>query len=243
MSSPGAATLLLTAEHASPAVPDGVWLGVDEAVILGHRGWDPGSAEAAQLLQRLTGAPLFLGGINRLVVDLNRREEHAQVVPEVSFGVRVPGNEGLSDVDRARRIARWHRPWRRQVAAAVAERARPGRACLHLSVHSFSPEPDPARRTYDLGLLFDPSRPLERAWAARLGRELAARGLDVRDNEPYRGTDEGLTRWLRERHPDPAYAGLEIELSQRLCRAEQARVVECLVPLLLEAAPSGRPAT
>ena len=51
----------------------------------------------------------------------------------------------------------------------------------------------------------------------QLGRVLARSlpGLRVRKNQPYRGVSDGLTKVLRGRFPDPGYAGLELEVSQR----------------------------
>jgi hypothetical protein len=37
----------------------------------------------------------------------------------------------------------------------------------------------------------------------------------VRRNYPYRGYADGLTTWLRKRYPDPAYAGIELEINQK----------------------------
>ncbi len=232
MSPPAAALargrLVLTAEHASAAVPPGVWLGLPAAALSGHRAWDPGPAALARQLAAATGAPLFLGRLSRLVVDLNRRATDPAAVPRVSFGLPVPGNQALGAADRAARLARWHRPWRQAVAQAVADRAAPGAPCLHLAVHSFSPALDPVGRDFDLGLLFDPDRPLEGAWVDQLGAALAAAGLRVRHNAPYLGTDEGLPTWLRARHPDPTYAGIELEVSQGLAPAGWARVAATL---------------
>ena len=65
----------------------------------------------------------------------------------------------------------------------------------------------------------------------RLADGLAARGLDARENEPYQGTPEGLTSWLREDLAEDRYVGIELEAQQaRVERAsERGRFVEALV--------------
>ena len=40
--------------------------------------------------------------------------------------------------------------------------------------------------------------------------------LRVRYNYPYRGDSDGLTTWLRKKHPAARYLGIEIEINQRL---------------------------
>lgn len=220
--------VLLTVEHASPEVPPGVELGVPESVRLGHRGWDPGALALAEALSAATGARLQAGRWTRLFVDLNRRETHPGVVPLTSFGVAVPGNAALSAADRTARVARWHTPWRARFRQTLdATLARHDRV-LHLSVHSFDPGIDPPARDFDLGVLFDPERPAEAAWADRLLAAIAAAGLRGRANAPYLGTNEGHTKQLREDLPDPRYAGIELELSQGASAEARARAAAAL---------------
>jgi predicted N-formylglutamate amidohydrolase len=95
---------------------------------------------------------------------------------------------------------------------------------LHIGVHSFTDVLDGQVRAVDIGLLFDPARRSEselcRAW--RTGLESACDGR-VRFNEPYLGTDDGLTTALRAQFPDRAYAGVEVEVRQGLLTSEAAQ--------------------
>lgn len=211
---PGPVGLVISAEHASRALPAGVELGLPAAELEGHRAWDPGTAELAVALGGALGQRPHLGRWSRLVVDLNRRDVDPDVVPGVSFGLGVPGNLRLSTKQRASRLERWHRPWRAAVEAEVDAAVAVHGACLHLSLHSFTPALAPASRDFDVGLLFDPGRPAECGWIAALEAELVGRGLGVRRNAPYSGTAEGFCTFLRERWPDRRYAGLEVELNQ-----------------------------
>ena len=85
---------------------------------------------------------------------------------------------------------------------------------LHLSIHSFTPELHGKKRDLDLGILFDPDRPLEAGFARALQPRIL--GFDVRENEPYDGRADGLCTAFRTRFPEEAYAGIEIEISHRL---------------------------
>lgn len=212
--------LILSCEHARNELPDGLDLGLDEEALRSHIAWDEGALELARTLALATGAPLIEGEVSRLVVDLNRREEDPGVIPTVAFGVPVPGNQGLGAEQRQARFLRYHRPYRARILAEVG-RASP---CLHLSIHSFTPVLHGEERTVRLGLLFDPDRSAEARHAERLRQALRAAGVDARFNEPYLGTDEGLTTWLRERFADERYAGIELELHPATDRDLVARV-------------------
>lgn len=207
--------VLITCEHASAALPGGADLGVSAAVRTSHVGWDAGAARVAGQVARELGCAYVAGAWSRLWVDLNRPAGSRQVVPAVSFGVAVQGNAALSDQARHARVAAYHEPHWRRVTGLVEERARGG-GCLHLAIHSFDPAIAPQDRCFEVGVLFDPDWQPEAAIADELRGLVAGAGYETRTNEPYLGTDEGLTTWLRTRFEDAAYTGIEIELNQAL---------------------------
>lgn len=69
----------------------------------------------------------------------------------------------------------------------------------------------------DVGLLYDPARPLGRAVADAWEQALLgiAPRLVVRRNAPYTGVQDGLVPALRRALPSEAYDGVEIELNQK----------------------------
>ncbi|MEZ4319979.1 MAG: N-formylglutamate amidohydrolase [Myxococcota bacterium] len=205
--------VVLTCEHASPEAPPGS--GLDALVCRSHVGWDAGALGIAQDLAESLGTDVLAGTWTRLWVDLNRSADAPGVIPERTFGVDVPANTGLSDAARAARLAADWAPFRAEARRRLdAGISAVGRA-VHLSVHTFSPDLDPASRTYEVGVLFDPARPAEAALAGRICERLRSAGLDARANEPYLGVDDGHTTALRGSLDDSVYAGLELELNQR----------------------------
>jgi predicted N-formylglutamate amidohydrolase len=158
------------------------------------------------------------------------------VIPSISYGHLVPANAELALPERARRLEQLHRPYwdavRRDVRARILDRGQ----CLHLSSHSFAPELDAERRTYACGVLYDPSVPFEASLAERLQFGLRRAGLDVRANQPYRGTEPALVTSLRGEMPAGNYAGIEIETSHAIARAPGgcARVAAALAAVLEE---------
>lgn len=205
-------TFVVTCEHGGARVPAAfrpLFLGADE-VLASHRGWDPGSAPLARMMADALGAPLHVATLTRLLVDLNRSARHPRVF-----------SEHTRDLPRAERMAlleAHHAPHREAVHRCVTRLSGAGAKVIHLAVHTFTPVLNGQVRRADVALLYDPARPSEREfctqWAGTLSRLLP--DLAVRRNQPYRGASDGLTTWLRSRHPDGRYLGLEIEVNQRL---------------------------
>ncbi len=216
---------IVTAEHASNAVPEAFQtLGLSAEVLESHVAWDPGAKPVAIAIAEALGCPLFLGEYSRLVADLNRSPGSKVVVPELAFGVLVPANIGLGPEARAARVDLFHRPYWTKVEGAVSSLGPP---VLHLSIHSFTESLHGKKRDVDLGVLIDPDRPLEADVCRVLLTKLRARGLDARENEPYDGRSDGLTTSLRGARSAERYAGVEIEISQRLL-SDLARVTDAL---------------
>jgi len=207
----GSDAIILSCEHASNHVPRRFaahFHGAD-SVLASHRGHDIGAAWLARWLARRLGAPLFLGRITRLLVDLNRSLHHRHVFSSYA--------SALSPGDRALLVDRYYQPYRDAVTAAVTGCLDAGQRVLHVAVHSFTPQLGDVVRTADIGLLYDPRRAPEaalcHAWQDTL-RTLAS-PLAVRRNYPYRGVSDGFTRSLRSSLATPAYAGIELEVSQQ----------------------------
>lgn len=204
-------SIVITCEHAGADVPD-EWrhLFCDAAAALStHRGCDLGALGVVERLAAGLAAPAFLSHYTRLLVDLNR-----------SLGVESLFSEFTRDCganERARIVERYYLPYRTSVEKALQRLIRDsGERVLHLSIHSFTPVLDGQVRAVEVGLLFDPARLAERelceAWRPEVERALP--NDRVRFNEPYEGTADGFTTYLRTVFSDDSYAGIEIELNQ-----------------------------
>lgn len=232
----------MTVEHATNKVPAALAsLGLPASQLARHIAWDPGALPVGRAIAEAFGADLHCASWSRLVADTNRSEDHPRVIAARTGGVRVPGNEGLTAAHKAARLERWWRPFRRDAARSVRRAVAAG-GCLHLSVHSFVERLGGNERRNDIGLLFDPRRPSERAFVVALQRLLQRQGFTVRKNFPYFGHTDGHTQSLREEHAADRYLGIEIELNQRLARtvAGQRRLGRALV-LALASLPQHEP--
>lgn len=218
---------IVTCEHASNRVPARYrGLGLSERRLHEHIAWDPGAAIMARMLARRLRSPLHLGRWSRLLVDLNRSLDHEKLMAAESFGVHIPGNARVSDAEFVQRVERYYAPYRDAATNDVLRALRGGGTCHHWSVHSFTPVVDGEVRDCDVGLLYDPARPAERALAHDLRPLLAAHGLRVRMNYPYKGTSDGFTTQLRQSLPAAQYLAFELETNQRLvANAQGARAL------------------
>lgn len=226
--------VVVTCEHASWTLPPGVELGVSDAALRGQASWDLGALAVATDVAAALAAPLHAGRYSRMWVDLNRPPEHADVIPAVSYGEPVPGNVGLTDGDRAARLARDHAPYWDAVERDVTAALDRDGACLQFSSHSFDPSLDPERRRFDLGVLYDPDHRFEAELAEVLLTGLAAAGFAVRANQPYGGTGPALCTSLRERLRHRRFAGIELETSYAVAHQPggTARIAAAVAPLL-----------
>lgn len=231
---------LVSCEHASnrlPAVVRG--LALPASVLASHRGFDVGALPVARQLAHRLAVPLHAGRWSRLLVDLNRSDTHPDVIARRVDGRRVPGND-LGAAARQARLRRYWQPYRDAVAAAAEALTARG-PCVHWSVHSFVERLGGVERRNDVGLLYDPARPRERALAVRVRAHLVAAGWTVRCNFPYFGHTDGVTTALRQRLPAARYLGLELELNQRVVRttAGQRRLGAAVVAAVLAATTEG----
>lgn len=203
--------LLVSCEHASNKLPAAFkqQLGCPERILRTHQAYDIGARQMASYISRRFAAPYFAGQYSRLLIDLNRSLHHHHLFSR--FSSRLPGSLKQQLIDR------FYTPYRTCVEDSIRQRVQKNHTVLHLSFHSFTPVLHGESRDCDIGLLYDPKRPLETVIAKALQRALSFHLPDhvIRRNFPYRGTADGFTVYLRRHFRDGQYAGIEVEINQR----------------------------
>lgn len=175
---------LLLGDHAGREVPpDLAQLGLAEADLARHIGWDIGVFGLGQRLAQSLDATFISQRYSRLVIDCNRDPIRADAIPEISDGTLVPGNLGLSKADRARRIASVFNPYHDRVAAELDARVAREIPTIVVSLHSFTPVMQGVQRPWKFGVLHLGGSAFSDAVLARLRAE--PDGPEVGDNEPY----------------------------------------------------------
>lgn len=175
-----------------------------------HRGYDPGALYLAESLASSLKTELHASCKSRLLIELNR-----------SLGTSELFSKYTSSLDAATKkeiIAAIYQPFRASVVRSINKLTRRKKHVVHLSIHTFTPRYRGTLRPYDVGVLYDPSRPFENRLSRSLLRQLSALGFEARANLPYLGTDDGHTTNLRKRYSDEQYAGIEIEVNNRFAK-------------------------
>ena len=214
--------VLLTCEHGGRDVPAAyrrVFRG-QKALLSTHRGYDIGALGVATRMASLLAAPLIFSTVTRLLIDLNRSLDQRDVFSEFT--------RDLDEAERASIVATYYRPHRDSVERTVAAATAGGHRVVHVGIHSCTDVLKGSRRELELALLFDEARPLEAVFCERWRDELARIAPDRRCpfNQPYRGSDDGLTTSLRGRFSADDYLGLEVEVRQGIIgRAVEQRVI------------------
>lgn len=225
--------LLLTCEHGGNRIPQAyahLFRG-SAALLASHRGWDPGALVLARFLARELQRPLLAVTWSRLLVEANRAPKNPRIWSRFT--------QGLPKDERQDILSRWWWPHRQAVEDAVVAGTARGRRVVHVAVHTFIPELDGEVRNADVAFLYDSQRKREaqlcRRWAEVLGR--LDPDLRLRYNYPYRGNADGLPTWLRRRHSERRYLGVELEVNQALVGSKgwcgfRKRLAESLGELL-----------
>lgn len=222
----GAGDVLILCDHASNAVPADIDLGIDAALLDKHIAIDIGAGAVSEALAARIGAPAILAAVSRLVIDFNREPDAPGLIPQMSDGHAIPGNEGA---DRQARVARFFGPYHREIAHSV----RAGRPALLVSIHSFTPvlesgiaEPRP----WEAGILYNRDSRAARV-AVRLLREA---GIVTGDNQPYSGRVLNATMNRHGEATGTPYLGIEIRNDLIANEAGVARWCEILAKLVTD---------
>ena len=185
----GAGVFVLVCDHASNDVPSELHdLGLTAADLARHIAWDIGAAGVTAALSSLLDAPAILSGVSRLVVDCNRQLNAASLIPAISDGTAVPGNQHLTESARAARIDSWFHPYHDAVESVLRAREIRGVESILVSIHSMTPSLGGAWRPWTIALSSDQDRRLADPVLAALRRQegVDAEGRSVvGDNEPY----------------------------------------------------------
>jgi predicted N-formylglutamate amidohydrolase len=202
---------LATCEHGGNRIPQRYrqlfrgW----EHLLHSHRGYDAGALKLARELAHMLQASFFAATVSRLLIDLNRSIGHPRLYSEVTRPAPPKVRQEI--------LESYYLPYRNSVEASISQAIRGGQRVIHISSHSFTPELNGEVRNADIGLLYDPSRPLERAfcdhWRAKLTANASV--LTVRRNYPYFGKANGFPTYLRQRFPAERYIAIELEINQK----------------------------
>jgi predicted N-formylglutamate amidohydrolase len=150
-------------------------------------------------------------------VECNRSLRHPKLFSVITAPL-APGEKQIILRD-------YYFPYRKAVESWIRAEILRSQQVLHLSIHTFTPSLDGKMRKADIGLLYDPTRVLERQFCVKMNKSLleADPSIKIRKNYPYLGKSDGFTTHLRKRFPGNKYLGLELEVNQTLPLRQKKR--------------------
>lgn len=225
--------MLLIADHASRAVPEGYGsLGLEPHIFDRHIAYDIGVEILTRTLAQKLNSPAVLGGFSRLLIDPNRGEDDPTLIMQLSDGAVIPANYPMSEQERENRLNRFYRPYHNAVDSACNKTLQTsGQAPFVVSIHSYTPVWKTTPRPWHIALLWDKD---ERAITPLLSMLREDGNLLVGDNEPYDGALRNDTLF---RHcTAKGYANVLIEVRQDLISTKQGALAwaERLAPMLAQ---------
>jgi predicted N-formylglutamate amidohydrolase len=183
--------IILIADHARNSLPpEYASLGLPPQQFERHIAYDIGVEAVTRGLALKLGCPALLASFSRLLIDPNRGADDPTLIMRVSDGAIIPGNALIDEVEREKRLTRFHRPYHAAITAEIDAALAQGVDPLLVSVHSFTPYWKGIARPWHASVLWDQ----DHRFAYYLLGALRAQGdLCVGDNEPYSGALEADT--------------------------------------------------
>ena len=216
----GKSRYVLTADHAGRIFPKTLAnLGVPDSELGRHIAWDIGIAGVTEILSELLDAPAIFQTYSRLVVDCNRDPSWPSAMPDVSEFTGIPGNRGLTETDRARRVEAIFHPYHNRIESLLDARAAAGQDTIFVAMHSFTPVFKGEPRAIEVGVLY-----YRRTKLANIMLDLlrAEGDLTVGDNAPYAIT--GDSDYSIPRHGEGrGLEHVEIEIRQDLIETPEGQ--------------------
>ena len=166
--------LMLTCEHASNRLPASFKKAIPADVLKTHRAYDIGACAVFRKLVRFAKPEFYSEG---------------------KFSRLTKAKAQASDYWKEYRAA-----IENFVESALKSKSKTAKsepAIVHLGIHSFTPVLNGKVRCTDIGILYDPSRPQERAYANVIKDEIKRLypAMKVRFNYPYKGTKSARATW------------------------------------------------
>jgi len=224
--------LLILCDHGENRIPEEYHrLGLKAEDLHRHIAYDLGASGVAIKLAESLGAPAVVGHFSRLLIDPNRGLDDPTLIMQLSDGLVVPGNVGLSDAEIEARLERFYRPYHRAIDRAVEAGIAAGKPPVLLSVHSFTQAWKGAPRPWGVSVLWDKDPRFAVPLLEAL-RTISA--VEVGDNVPYSGQLEGDTLYRHATLRGLAHALVEVRQDLILSEEDQVEWAKQLARVVRE---------
>ncbi len=213
------AKVVITCEHGGNVIPEEYQVIFQEhkSLLESHLGWDIGAIKIARAMATAVGDLYFYTKVSRLLIEMNRSLRHPRLFSTIT--------KPLNLIEKTDIIKKYYSAYRNEVESKIHELIEEGEQVIHISVHSFSPILGEKARNNDIGLLYDPVRPLEKKFCYEWKQQINKldKRIKVRFNFPYLGAADGFVTYLRRKFSWEDYIGIELEVNQKFFLQEKNR--------------------
>jgi predicted N-formylglutamate amidohydrolase len=127
---------LLICDHASNRIPPEIGdIGVSAEDMEKHIAYDIGTELLTMRLQSLLKCGAVMADWSRLLIDMNRDPKSPGLVPEVSDGITIPYNVGMTTAEKMQRMQEYYAPYHQRISQAIDALEKP----FLVAIHSFTP--------------------------------------------------------------------------------------------------------
>lgn len=178
----GPSRFILICDHAANHLPEEYGtLGLNPHYLATHIAWDIGAGALTRHLSKDLDAPAILARHSRLLIDTNRSLDDPTLMTESSEGKEIPGNMGLTNDEKEKRIENYYLPFHEACEEVLGPR-RPSTP-LVVGIHTFTPIYEKVKRPWEISVMWNQDDRLAKA----LGDCFEDEGFHVGWNEPYSG--------------------------------------------------------
>ena len=176
--------IIFICDHASNKIPKKYEnLGLQTENILSHIAWDIGAKLISLKLAKEMKACCFLSNFSRLIIDPNRELKDKDLIARNSFGVNIPGNKKISNIEKVQRLKSFHNKYHEGLSSIIEKKKLIKRELVLFSIHSFTKKSLFFDRPNEIGLLWNKDMSI----AIPLYKELNKLNINVGNNFPYPG--------------------------------------------------------
>jgi predicted N-formylglutamate amidohydrolase len=177
--------ILFIAEHTGKDFPGGYGtLGLTPEVLETISDYyDNGARRIITALTEQFHATSIFANYSRLLIDLNRKLDHPQLIREKEddWDISIPANNNISDEERKRRIQLYYKPYHKKVKQVIEKKLQEHERVYVFVIHTCSTTYHGELRDFDVDVMYIGSQKLAQCF----GTFMKDKGYKVNYNEPY----------------------------------------------------------
>jgi predicted N-formylglutamate amidohydrolase len=178
------AHIIFICDHASNHIPEEYAnLGLSKENLESHIAYDIGAKRITKELAKKLGQTSFFSNFSRLLVDPNRNENDPDIIVSNSFGIDIPGNLKLDNLQKKERLKIFHQTYHVNLTKIIKKKIDKFKKIILISIHSYTKEAINLNRGMEVGLLWNRNMNI----LLPVQKKLLKKKMHVGRNYPYSG--------------------------------------------------------